>query len=190
MSGYRTILPAFAPVLRYPQADYRARLARLIDELGPDEAATRILSEVREFAEGLDDLGLEEAYTQTFDINPAVTLDVGYHLFGLAYQRGEFLVKMQEGLRLCGMTQGTELADHLPLLLEMTGALEDEGMALALVEEVIAPAVKRMKEGFAKDRPGFGLSLYALHAYLEANYRCVEFYFQPDTSLCGEFDHA
>jgi len=34
----------------------------------------------------------------TFDINPACALEVGWHLFGEDYMRGQFLVRMREEL--------------------------------------------------------------------------------------------
>src|SRR5690242_1791168 len=39
---------------------------------------------------------MQERYTQTFDLNPVCTLEVGYHLFGESYKRGLFLANLRE----------------------------------------------------------------------------------------------
>ncbi len=42
---------------------------------------------------------VEEAFTRTFDVNPACALEVGWHLFGEEYTAAMFLVRMREELR-------------------------------------------------------------------------------------------
>jgi nitrate reductase assembly molybdenum cofactor insertion protein NarJ len=162
-------LKLFAPLLRYPNGEYSAAIgaAREISAA----AAQAHLDALAAYAGGRSGWDLEEDYTRTFDINPAVTLDVGFHLFGLAYKRGEFLVRSRDALKRCGMSEGTELADHLPTLLELAALLpQEEGVHL--VEEAIAPAVKRMAEGLPKGAGGFAHAVLALHEQLAANWKC------------------
>lgn len=173
MAASFEILKSFAPLLRYPDAGYAGRVKALLDACAGEPTVQVDLNGLLEFTNKRTILDLEEEFTRTFDINPAVTLDVGFHLFGLAYKRGEFLVKMRQGLARCNMDQGTELADHLPTLLDLAAALPSED-GLALVEECIAPAVKRMVEGLPEGNRGFAHSVAALHAYLAANYRCAD----------------
>lgn len=166
------ILKAFAPLLRYPGEQYPRQAALALGLCGHEPQAKRHIEALKAFADGHDIWTLEEDYTRTFDINPAVAMDVGFQLFGLAYKRGEFLVKMQAALRQVGMDAGTELADHLPTLLELSAALPaDEG--LQLVEECIAPALKRMLEGVPRDSTGLANAALALGEYVAANYRCL-----------------
>ncbi len=61
----------------------------------------------------------EELYTQTFDLNPVCSLEVGWHLFGEEYARGAFLVRMREELRKHGIPEATELPDHLTYALRL-----------------------------------------------------------------------
>lgn len=172
MAASFEILKSLAPLLRYPGDDYQARLDSAL-ELCTGEKATRdMLAELKAFTLGKAPWQLEEDFTRTFDINPSVTMDVGFHLFGLAYKRGEFLVKMQGALRKAGLSAGTELADHLPTLLELAAALPAEE-GLQLVEECIAPALKKMLETVPRDSKGLALAALALGEYVAANYRCL-----------------
>ncbi len=171
MSCRLAILKDFAPLLRYPGPDYSMRVDRLLSRIGPESKAAPALGGLLDFARSRPPLGLEEEYTRTFDINPTVTLDVGFHLFGLAYKRGEFLVKVREGLREVGLAEGTELPDHLPTLLELASVL-DEVRALPLVGECIFPAVERMCRSLATPA-GFQLALAGLREYLRSHFQCV-----------------
>lgn len=172
MAASFEILKAFAPLLRYPSDDYVARVEQALALCALENETRGSLTALRDFVKGRTGWELEEDFTRTFDINPSVTMDVGFHLFGLAYKRGEFLVKMQGALREAGMSAGTELADHLPTLLELAAALPaDEG--LQLVEECIAPALKKMLEAVPRDSKGLALAALALGDYVAANYRCL-----------------
>lgn len=172
MLDARAQLRVFMPLLRYPREDYVEQLHGAMATCERDLKVTRHLEILRKFTADLTQKQLFESYTAVFDINPAVTLDVGFHLFGLQYQRGAFLVKISGALRRYGIDPAPELPDHLPLLLDLATRLpEDEGVSL--IEEVIAPCVSRMRLAFAEDHPGFGQVLQALHAHLDANFDCV-----------------
>jgi len=172
MAASFEILKAFAPLLRYPGAQYGQNVERALTLCAHEPQARACLEQLKAFVAAHDSWSLEEDYTRTFDINPAVAMDVGFQLFGLAYKRGEFLVKMQGALRRVGMDAGTELADHLPTLLELCAALPaDEG--IQLMEECIAPAIKKMLEAVPKDAQGLAGAALALGEYVAANYRCL-----------------
>jgi len=145
------------------------RLAELLAYPGPDLACaaeeTRDLLEQREpkaaehaaaFLEAVEPLSheeLEELYTRTFDLNPVCALDVGWHLFGEAYERGAFLVKMRELLARMGLAEGTELPDHLTSVLPAFGRMEPEE-ASELAASHLLPAMEKMLAGFqGKDNP-------------------------------------
>ncbi len=172
MAASFEILLAFAPLLRYPGAHYPQQVEAALSLCAHEPKARGYLEKLKDFVAAHDAWALEEDYTRTFDINPAVAMDVGFQLFGLAYKRGEFLVKMQGALRRVGMDAGTELADHLPTLLELCAALPaDEG--LQLMEECLAPAIKKMLEGVPQDAKGLATAALALGEYVTANYRCL-----------------
>jgi nitrate reductase assembly molybdenum cofactor insertion protein NarJ len=172
MSASFEILKAFAPLLRYPGDDYLSHVERALACCAGEKEAKAQLTALRDFVKGRTGWELEEEFTRTFDINPSITMDIGFHLFGLAYKRGEFLVKMQGALRSVGMQAGTELADHLPTLLELAAMLPGEE-GLQLVEECIAPALKKMLEAVPRTAKGLALAALALGDYVAANYRCL-----------------
>ena len=76
-----------------------------------------------------DDPSRQELYVQTFEFNPACTLELGWHLFGENYERGEFLVRMRDLLRRHGIAESTELPDHLTHVLALVGRLDHEEAA-------------------------------------------------------------
>ncbi|NUQ35981.1 MAG: molecular chaperone TorD family protein [Planctomycetaceae bacterium] len=166
----------FASLLRYPQRGRRPCIqwvSRLLRDPVLTPAGQKELEAFRDLLLDMSDHQIEELYARTFDINPAVTLDVGFHLFGLAYKRGEFLVKMQEALREHGIDRGPELADHLPLLLELAAVLPDEDRKV-LIAECVAGPVKRMCEASAEQN-GYAHVLRALHAYLTRHFDMISY---------------
>ena len=91
-----------------------------------------------------DDPAMQELYVQTFEFNPACTLEIGWHLFGENYERGEFLVRMREQLRRHGIAESTELPDHLTYLLPLVASM-DHGEAAQLAGEFILPALAKIR---------------------------------------------
>ena len=85
----------------------------------------------------------QEVYVETFEFNPACTLELGWHLFGENYERGEFLVRMREQLRRHRIAESTELPDHLTLLLPLVARMSHDE-ATQLVGEFILPAVAKI----------------------------------------------
>jgi nitrate reductase delta subunit len=76
----------------------------------------------------VDPHGLEELYTTTFDLNPVATLEIGWHLWGEQYERGRFLADLRGIQERIGITEATELPDHLTLLLPTIAVTDDEGL--------------------------------------------------------------
>jgi nitrate reductase molybdenum cofactor assembly chaperone NarJ/NarW len=91
-----------------------------------------------------DDRAMQELYVQTFEFNPACTLEIGWHLFGENYERGEFLVRMREQLRRHGVAESTELPDHLTHLLALISRM-DPDEAAELVGLSVLPALEKIK---------------------------------------------
>lgn len=188
------VLCAFAATLRYP-GEGGARAAQFLRDaasllVGYPDAVAGLCTAAGEISAMTDD-EVEETFTRTFDINPRVTLDVGFHLFGLAYQRGEFLVRVRAALREYGIAPGSELPDHLPVMLELAAALEPE-RAVPLIEECIAPAVMRMAQEFGANAVAYGRIASALHDYLKANFGCIVYDAKElaRKGLNGENDHV
>jgi len=107
-----------------------------------------------EFLENTSISELQENYIFTFDVNAASTLDIGFVLFGEDLKRGEFLLKLKEEHTLAGNDCGTELADHLPNILNLISASSDEDFLQELVSFLLIPVLKtQIKEFKLEDSP-------------------------------------
>ena len=162
---------ALARLLEYPRAagealahacgaELRERNAQAADAIDAFDTATRDLS--------LEEL--EELYARTFDLDPTHAMDLGWQLFGETYKRGVFLVKMQAALRDHGVDQGSELGDHLPLVLRLLARLSDEEDPHGLVEEVILPAVGKLRAAMNQQGQPHRFVLDAIDAVLRADF--------------------
>ncbi len=136
---------ALAAVLDYPGEGREARLDRAVDLL-EGEAREAVLRH-RESCRGLDLGALQEDYTRTFDLDPACSLEVGWHLFGENYARGEFLVEMRRALRGFGLAETGELPDHLVHVLPIAGRLDAE-KASGFAKASLLPALDKMLAAF------------------------------------------
>ena len=102
------VLESLAPVFQYPRADYQDRVAECRATLAA--VAPALLPDFEAFAAGIRALTaarLEELFTQTFDLSPVCCLEVGWHLFGENYERGEFLVRVRQELRSQGIPESS-----------------------------------------------------------------------------------
>ncbi len=135
-----------ARLFEYPGADYRAALREC-------KIATGFVRSI----EGLSLEQLQEAFIQAFDLNPDAALDIGWHLYGENYQRGEFLVKMRGELRRFGVAESRELPDHLAHVLRVLARM-DEGERGAFVNSYLTPALSKMTAALEKvDSPFLNL---------------------------------
>lgn len=145
---------ALASLLTYPDAHYlkRAGQCRLMLADVQPEAGGQLGSFVTHIANlGMGEL--EELYTLTFDLNPVCSLEVGWHLYGENYNRGEFLVLMRQLMREQGLAENTELPDHLSNVLRVVGRL-DPKRADRFCIDFLLPALDKMLAGVAdKDNP-------------------------------------
>jgi nitrate reductase delta subunit len=140
-----------ASLLEYPSSDLNLRVERAKQWLTiqEPEVAVQFLSFRRRIRAFPVDK-LQELYTQTFDLNPVCTLDIGYHVFGENYKRGELLAKLRETEAPFELGQENQLPDHLPVLLRLLGKLEDEELRLALIGEILIPALARMLDALSQ----------------------------------------
>ncbi len=157
--------PFFAELLKYPGAGLRASLAN---------CGNKTLSPLVDFVSGASDADWEELYIRTFDIHAICYLEVGYVLFGEDYKRGHFLVKMQ-GLQIEHQNDcGTELSDHLVNVLTLLPKMKDQEEARDMVARLVAPAMKKMLQGFSKGGNVYQSALQAILETLQKDYECFD----------------
>ncbi len=158
---------ALSRVLTYPGADYLEfvqELPRALSDTDPElQAAVGLFaSEV----EGLSLTEIQEVFTRTFDLNPACSLEVGWHLFGEEYARGAFMVSIRERLRRYGVEENGELPDHLTHLLLLLEAMDasDRGK---LAGAYVLPAVRKMLKALEGKENPYGGVIQAVAGMLE-----------------------
>ena len=145
------IYESLAGLLEYPEADWIAQLEnsrRLVVSENADLAIDflRFYKNVIPFTLS----SLQELYTQTFDLNPTCALEVGYHLFGENYKRGELLASLRETESPYSIGQQHQLPDYLPVLLRLIVRLNDAELRQSLISECILPALRKMTDELSK----------------------------------------
>lgn len=149
MQSLADIYDLAASLFFYPGKDYREQVERC--RRGFAVARPEAEDLLADFAESIGKLApeeVEELFTCTFELNPMCALEVGWHLFGENYSRGEFLVWMRQELRRHGLPESTELPDHLGHVLPLLGRLESSKSCI-LAERYVLPALDKMLAGLA-----------------------------------------
>ena len=161
-----------AKLLEYPAPGLLAVAERCRAQLATRSAdAAEKVDVFAAYAAGVDVRDLEELYARTFDLNPAASMDLGFQLFGESYKRGIFLVKMKRAVRAHDVDAGSELPDHLPVMLRLLARLTDDEDPRSLVDEVILPTVTKVLEAFGKTENPYVSLLRAVVSLLCTDFR-------------------
>ncbi len=150
-----------ADLLEYPDTDWDQKLVRCNGLAGECSLFYRA-------AVGVPLATMQEQYTQTFDLNPVCTLEVGYHLFGENYKRGVFLANLRETESAFCLGQDRQLPDYLPVLLRLLVRLEDTDLRNALISDCMVPALGKMIEAVSKRPSVYRHLLEAVQSRLSA----------------------
>lgn len=155
-------LKGLARLLSYP--DQRTiDVAELLYVILQDQVP-KAATEIAEFGAWLEQhqpYEVEEAFTRTFDVNPACALEVGWHLFGEEYARGMFLVRMREELRKHDIPETTELPDHITHVLAIVAAMPSKE-ADRFVRACVLPAVEKMRNALSGQDTPYALPISSL----------------------------
>ena len=148
----RQICRLFAEMLDYPGSGLRQAAKSCVIQL--EDISPGLTKPVQSFADFVSSQSLEsleELYTQTFDVTPATSLYLGYHLFGETSKRSEFLIKLTEAYEAHSFSSGIELADHLGIMLRFLSVSEDPEFTLPLIEECILPTLEKTEKALKKN---------------------------------------
>ncbi len=169
-----TIYGQLARLFEYPGEDYVARARSCAERMRREQSdeipEAAVLLEA--FSTAIQDLGadeLQELFTRTFDLNPVCSLEIGWHLYGEEYQRGEFLVKMRQQLRARDLPESGELPDHLTHALALLDRMEPEE-ASEFASHCLLPALDKMRAGWQKNHNAYWPLLESLFALLKSRY--------------------
>ncbi len=160
----QAVLQHLAYIFSYPQSEYKDRVEAVYQWF---RRKPRLNQHIRPFAEFIRNQtmeAIEEQFTRTFDMRPSTCLEIGWHLYGEDYKRGQFLVKMRQALAEHGVAETIELPDHLSHCLMLLAALpEDE--AKIFFRDYLKPAMQRILQGFEEENP-FRSAIEFLHELL------------------------
>jgi nitrate reductase delta subunit len=155
-------------LLVYPASGGTADLDSLVAQAaGCDAEAGRALEAFDGWARGQSTEAMQEAFTQTFDLNPVCALEVGWQLFGEEYERGAFMVHMRQLLRDHAVPEGGELPDHLASLLAVLPRLGTEE-ARGFASDALFPAVGKMLAAIEQSGSPFRPVIQAISRLLAA----------------------
>jgi nitrate reductase molybdenum cofactor assembly chaperone len=149
-----------ADLIDYPGADWNSKLAAI--------TADALLNEFRSRIATLSLSEAKELYTRTFDLNPLCALEIGYHLFGENYKRGEFLANLRETEAPFDLGQETQLPDYLPVLLRLVARLKDEDLRSSLISECLLPALDKMLNSLKESDNPYRFLFAALRTTLQS----------------------
>ena len=136
---------SLASLLDYPGADWCSSIetcGELVSGETPEIA--NAFTAFREKVLTLSVSDLQELYTRTFDLNPVCALEIGYHLFGENYKRGQFLAGLRQTETPFDLGQEHQLPDYLPVLMRLLTKLEDDELRPSLIGECLIPAIEKM----------------------------------------------
>jgi len=157
-------------LLSYPGEHYEqlVEMLYLIVQNELPEAAQGI-SQFGQYLQRCEENELEEAYTGTFDVNPACALEIGWHLFGEDYMRGQFLVRMRQELAKYGIPESGELPDHLTHVLPVVASMpEDEARQFS--HACVFPALHKMQVSLDKNNSPYRHLIRCLTLVLEQHF--------------------
>lgn len=138
-------------LLQYPDEELLGRLDEL-SSIVNQACSNEIRQAIQVFLEDLGRLTLiqaQERYTAQFDMDPATTLNVTYHIHGDNEKRAAVLARLQHGYDMAGWERITgELPDYLPMMLEFLSICPHLEYATFVWQclQGIQPLLKRLED--------------------------------------------
>ncbi|MEG2171625.1 MAG: nitrate reductase molybdenum cofactor assembly chaperone [Desulfovibrionaceae bacterium] len=143
--GYRHSLEVVSLLLAYPEAELRCMLNNFSPPPCPIQRIPRLDAVVNTFASTVSLLPLstwQGIYVDTFDLDPASSLHLTWHVFGDSPRQGRALAAINEIYRDAGFAPVPgELPDYLPMMLEFM-AVGPEWATVCLGEKFGATLAK------------------------------------------------
>ncbi len=159
----------FADLLEYPKASLKRRANDCFEILVLENPpAGEVFSEFSGWINQVPLSSVEETYTSTFDLQGFCCPYIGHYLFGENYQRSEFMAQLNHGYHERGYSCGSELPDHVAVVLDFLSLCDMDEFSQALLEEGLIPTVVKMIQAFDKNcRHPYSHVLRTLHQVLQ-----------------------
>ncbi len=166
----------YASLLCYPTSELKEAVKKNEAIILKDYPENK--GNINAFQSFVEDLPLDkqrEYYIRTFDVQALCYLDIGYILFGEDYKRGEFLVNMQKEHKKAENNCGSELADHLPNMLNLLPKIKDVEFAKELAYSIMIPALKEMLKRFKDEDNVYRKILSILLNLMEKDFKGLDY---------------
>jgi len=155
----RHLLKVLSALLQYPDEELVLLLDELKEAVGeiPQEEHREKCVNCLDYLENNSLIHLQEEYTATFDLNPATSLNLTYHKWGDARERGSALSDLNYLYHTAGYdSSDDDLPDYLPLILEFLSitTLADSFLFLGQYCDQVEAVGSRLRE---KGSPYAGL---------------------------------
>ena len=160
-----TTSPSFAAITPRTVSVVGCAGSRNTNSSTTDAAAAEHVQAFADTVRGRSLSEMEELYIQTFDLNPDACLDIGWHLFGEDYARGEFLVRLRQEMRRYGVAERDELPDNLLTVLSLAARMPEEEAAPFRVR-FLRPAVEKIRKAVPAENNPYASLLAALAVLL------------------------
>ncbi len=152
MELQRRLYLLYADLLEYPLPVLRWQVDRCTELLGEvNPIASERLVGFRSWFTQETLAHAEEIYTSTFDLQGICCPYVGHHLFGENYQRSWFMAKLNEAYHERGFSCGTELPDHISIVLRFLALGDEDEFSRVLLMEGLIPSLGKMIQSFSED---------------------------------------
>lgn len=168
---------ALSALLSYPSADLQAAIPEIREVLhaeglfGPRKLAA--MEPLLDRLAGADLLAVQEDYVHLFDRSRSLSLNLFEHVHGESRDRGSAMVDLLDSYRAAGFDlAGSELPDHLPVVLEFLAQL-DLTQAQAMLADAGAILVALAERLTKRDSP-YAAVLLALVDFAEAEATTAE----------------
>ncbi len=171
------ILRNFADILFYPDSKYKETVKECYSSLIDYEETYNEFSFFNEYIAEASISDIEDKFTYSFDLNPDCCLEVGWHLYGEEYARGEFMVKTRQRMQDFGLEETIELPDHLHHVLHLIPHLSP-GEKEQMISENLKLALTKINEGLKDDNP-YKHVIKALESFFE-----IYFQTQKSVAVC------
>ncbi|MHB1004620.1 MAG: nitrate reductase molybdenum cofactor assembly chaperone [Chloroflexota bacterium] len=146
----RALYDNLADLFAYPGSELPLRARRcLAAARDAAPAAVPVLAAFADTVASQPSTRLEEVYSATFDLSDACCPYLGYHVFGASPKRAALMVELKEAYGQMGIDVGSELPDHLCLVLRYLARCQDEELAAELEEFVLMPGLEKMAGALA-----------------------------------------
>ncbi len=137
----------FASLLEYPSPGMPAALDACIRSLSNLPEPAGLLQEFRTRLEALGLDRLEEIYTDTFDMQEEHALYIGHHVLGEDWRRSVLMTSLKQRYREEGFSSGTEMPDHLSVILRYLGGRQPSQESEELISACVVPAISKVLRG-------------------------------------------